>query len=92
MTPSSRLVVGSTEVAMSSDVAEIEAKIRSLSFEDKAELLRVLISELDGPADADIESAWLVEAQRRHREIAEGKVKPVPAQRVFQNLRARLKK
>jgi len=55
-------------------------------------LLRVLISELDGPADADIESAWLVEAQRRHREIAEGKVKPVPAQRVFQNLRARLKK
>jgi hypothetical protein len=77
---------------MSSDVAEIEAKIRSLSFEDKAELLRVLISELDGPADADIESAWLVEAQRRHREIAEGKVKPVPAQRVFQNLRARLKK
>ena len=59
MTPSSRLVVGSTEVAMSSDVAEIEAKIRSLSFEDKAELLRVLISELDGPADADVESAWL---------------------------------
>ena len=92
MTPSSRLVVGSTEVAMSSDVAEIEAKIRSLSFEDKAELLRVLISELDGPADADVERAWLIEAQRRHREIVEGKVKPVPAQRVFQNLRARLKK
>jgi putative addiction module component (TIGR02574 family) len=77
---------------MSTNVAEIEAKIRSLSFEDKAELLRVLISELDGPADADIESAWVGEAQRRHREIAEGKVKPIPAQRVFQNLRARLKK
>jgi hypothetical protein len=77
---------------MSSDVAEIEAKIRSLSLEDNTELILSLISELDGPADADIESAWLVEAQRRHREIAEGKVKPVPAQRVFQNLRARLKK
>jgi hypothetical protein len=77
---------------MSTDVAEIEAKIRSLSFEDKTELLRVLISELDGPADADVERAWLIEAQRRHREIVEGKVKPVPAQRVFQNLRARLKK
>jgi hypothetical protein len=77
---------------MSSDVAEIEAKIRSLSLEDNTELILSLISDLDGPADADIESAWLVEAQRRHREIAEGKVKPVPAQRVFQNLRARLKK
>jgi len=77
---------------MSTDVAEIEAKIRSLSLEDKTELIRSLIGELDGSADADVESAWLVEAQRRHREIAEGKVKPVPAQCVFQNLRARLKK
>ena len=77
---------------MSTDVAEIEAKIRSLSLEDKTELIRSLISELDGPADADVESSWLVEAQRRHHEIAEGKVKPIPAQQVFQNLRARLKK
>ena len=77
---------------MSTDVAEIEAKIRSLTLEDKAELIRSLIADLDGPADADVESAWLVEAQRRHREIVEGKVEPVPAQRVFQNLRARLKK
>jgi putative addiction module component (TIGR02574 family) len=77
---------------MSTDVAEIEAKIRALSLEDKTELIRSLISELDGPADADVESAWLIEVQRRHREMVEGKVKPIPAQQVFQNLRARLKK
>ena len=77
---------------MSTNVAEIEAKIRSLSLEDKTELIRSLIAELDGRADANVDRAWLIEAQRRHREIAEGKVKPVPAQRVFQNLRARLKK
>ena len=77
---------------MSSNVAEIEAKICSLTLEDKTELIRFLIADLDGPADADVESAWVVEAQRRHREIVEGKVEPVPAQRVFQNLRARLKK
>ena len=84
--------MGSMEVAMSTNVAEIEAKIRSLTLEDKTELIRFLIADLDGPADADVESAWVVEAQRRHREIVEGKVEPVPAQRVFQNLRARLKK
>ena len=77
---------------MTANVAEIEAKIRALSLEDKTELIRSLISELDGPADADVERAWALEAERRHREIAEGKVKPIPAQRVFQDLRARLKK
>jgi hypothetical protein len=84
--------MGSMEIAMSTNVAELEAKIRSLTLEDKTELIRFLIADLDGPADADVESAWLLEAQRRHREIVEGKVEPVPAQRVFQNLRARLKK
>jgi hypothetical protein len=45
------------EVAMTANVAEIEAKIRALSLEDKTELIRSLISELDGPADADVERA-----------------------------------
>ena len=52
---------------MSSVVAEIEAGVRTLSREDKAELLRALIAELDGPANADAERAWLEEAKRRHR-------------------------
>jgi putative addiction module component (TIGR02574 family) len=77
---------------MPSNVEEIEAKIRTLSPEDKAELLRSLIGELDGPADVDVERMWLEEAQRRYREIEEGTVKPIPAERVFQNLRSRLKK
>lgn len=75
---------------MSTDVAEIEARIRSLSFEDKTELLRALIVQLDGPADVDVESAWRLEAQRRHREVREGKVKPVSGKGVFENVRARL--
>lgn len=77
---------------MTANVAEIEAKIRALSLEDKTELIRSLIAELDGPADADVERAWALEAERRHREIVEGKVKTIPAQQVFQSLRARLKK
>ena len=79
-------------VAMSIVVAEIEAKIRSLSLEDKTELIRALIAELDGPADADVERAWLEEAQKRHREVIEGKVQPIPGERVFANLRSRLKR
>jgi hypothetical protein len=77
---------------MSTDVAEIEAKIRSLSHEDRTDLLRALIADLDGPAEADVEQAWLEEAQRRHREVVEGKVKAVPGTLVFENLRSRLKR
>jgi putative addiction module component (TIGR02574 family) len=76
---------------MSTVIAEIEAKIRALSLEDKTDLIRSLIAELDGPADASVEAAWLQEAQRRHREVVEGKVQPVPGERVFANLRERLK-
>ena len=77
---------------MSTDVAEIETKIRSLSLEDKTELIRALIAELDGPTDGDVERAWLQEAQRRYREVVEGNLQPVPGERVFDNLRARLKR
>lgn len=77
---------------MSDVVAEIEAKIRSLSPEAKAELVRSLIAELDGPPDSEVDRAWLEEAQRRYREIAGGTVSAVPGEQVFKNLHARLKK
>ena len=77
---------------MSNVVAEIEEKIRSLSPEAKTELVRSLIAELDGPADRDVELAWLEEAQRRYREVSTGKVTGVPGEQVFKNLHARLKK
>ena len=79
-------------VAMSATVAEIEATIRALSREDKTELIRGLIAELDGPGDAGVERAWLEEAQRRRQEVVDGTVQPIPGDRVFANLGARLKR
>jgi len=76
---------------MSPNMAEIEAKIRLLSQEDKAELVRALIADLDGPSDIGVEEAWIEESQRRQREVSEGKVAPVPAEQVFAHLRSRLK-
>ena len=75
---------------MASVIAEIEEKFRSLSAGEKAEVLRSLLAGLDGPADAGAEGAWLEEARKRRRELAEGKTEPVPADRVFENLRSRL--
>jgi len=75
---------------MSRPVAELEAEIRSLNSDDKTDLIRVLLAELDGPVETDVERAWIEEAQQRHRQIIDGTVQPVPGDRVFENLRARL--
>ena len=73
---------------------EIEEKARSLNPAEKAALIRVLISDLDGPSEADfdvdVESAWIAEAKRRHRELVEGQVKGIPGKQAFETLRARL--
>lgn len=71
-------------------VKEIEQDIRSLSSEEKLQLLRTLLAELDAPPDANVERAWLETSQRRYRELVEGKVQGVPGPLVFERLRARL--
>ncbi|MEO7863229.1 MAG: addiction module protein [Nitrospirales bacterium] len=76
---------------MARTIEKIEKEIRSLSATEKAQLLRSLITELDAPSDDDVEQAWLEEAQRRHRELVEGKVKGVPGECVFENLQSRLR-
>lgn len=76
---------------MARALAEIEREILELDAEQKLDLLRALIAELDSPADAEVEKAWLKESQRRYRELVEGKVKGVPGPLVFERLRARLR-
>lgn len=75
---------------MAKAVKDIEREIRELSSEERAELMRSLIAELDAPADANVERAWLEASQRRYRELIEGKVKGVPGPLVFDRLRKRL--
>ena len=75
---------------MARAVADIEKDIRALTAEEKLQLLRSLISELDGPAEANVEKAWLAESQRRYRELVDGSVKAVPGRLVFERLRSRL--
>ena len=77
---------------MARPLTQIQEEIRALSDSDKEALLRVLLEELDGPADPDVDAAWLKEAQRRSREIDEGTVDCVPADEVFAKLRASLKR
>ena len=75
---------------MATDLAELEEKVRALSRSDKAALIRVLIGELDGPPEPGVEEAWIAEAKRRHQELLDGRVKGIPGEQVFENVRALL--
>ena len=76
---------------MARAVIEIEREIRALKPAEQEELLRVLLEELDGPTDPDVERAWLDEVQRRSGEMDAGSVQAVPDKDVFDRARARLK-
>jgi putative addiction module component (TIGR02574 family) len=73
-------------------VAEIEKEIRALEPDDQEHLLRALLEELDGPADPDVERAWLAEAQRRSQELDSGVVETIPAEEVFGKAHVELKR
>jgi len=77
---------------MAKTVEDIENEIRSLSTDDRMHLLRDLIADLDGAMDEDVEKAWLDEAERRYKELKEGEVELIPAEEVFSQARARLKR
>lgn len=75
---------------MARAIADIQKEIQLLSEEERDELLRNLVADLDSPADPNVEKAWLEAAQRRYRELVEGKVRGVPGHLVFDRLRSRL--
>lgn len=75
---------------MARAIADIERDIRALSPDERRQLLRALISDLDAPADKNVEKAWLAEVQRRYRDLVEGTVATVPGHLVFKRLRSRL--
>jgi hypothetical protein len=85
-------VVADTLLLMARALAQIREDIQALSDADKKALLCTLWEELDGPADPDVDAAWLAEAKRRDQEIEEGVVEMIPADEVFRTLEALLKK
>jgi len=78
-------------MSMSRSVDEIKSDLRALSPEEKLIVLDELLASLNNYASADIVEAWRVEIERRVSEIKSGSAKPIPADRVFERARQRLK-
>jgi len=72
-------------------LADIERDILELSQDERTELLRKLIGDLDAPGDANSEAAWLKESERRLGEIESGTARTYPADDVIKEARTLLK-
>ncbi len=70
---------------------KLQDQALKLPARSRARLAERLIASLDEAADADAERVWIAEAERRVGELASGKVKAVPASRVFRKARAALR-
>ena len=69
---------------------ELEHEVLQLPSESRANLAEKLIRSLEAEKDAEVETAWVQEAERRYRAIQAGEVTMLEADEVFQKVRAQL--
>ncbi len=73
---------------------QIETEALKLPVQERADLAQRLFASLEGeetPEDpAEVEQAWLEEAERRYRRYLAGETQPVPAAEAIANVRSRL--
>ena len=70
---------------------ELEEEALRLPADERARLAQKLILSLDDLSSAELAEAWLVEADRRARELDRGEVQPIPADEVRRKARALLR-
>lgn len=68
---------------MAMTLKELEHEARNLARDEKAELLRSLIEDLDGGDENDVEAVWAEEAQRRYDAYKKGETTSLPAEQAF---------
>lgn len=73
------------------NLKEIEDQALHLPEHERALLIQRLVISLDTPSPQELEEDWLVEAQRRAKELDEGSVQAIPAEEVMRKARDLLK-
>ena len=71
--------------------SSIEYEALRFPLEERAKLAQKLLLSLEDLSEQALEQAWLVEADRRARELDRGEVQPVSAEEVRRKARALLR-
>ncbi|TAH46861.1 MAG: addiction module antitoxin RelB [Gammaproteobacteria bacterium] len=73
------------------DLKTIEREALGLPPAHRAKLAHELLESLDALSPAEIDELWLDEAERRLKDLDEGRTQLVPAEEVYRKARALLK-
>lgn len=73
------------------DLKKLEKQVLSLPADDRAALAQRLLLSLDDMSEHELNEAWLVEAERRAKQLERGEVEPVPADEVRRRAQALLR-
>jgi putative addiction module component (TIGR02574 family) len=73
------------------NLQEIKREALHLPEDERAELAQSLLLSLDSPTEQEFSEDWLLEANRRARELDEGLVQPVPAEEVRRKAKSLLR-
>ena len=72
----------SKNLAVGSEFEKVREQALNLDLDARAALARALLKSLEDLSEAENESLWLAEAERRQQEVREGRVKLVPGDEV----------
>ncbi|HQU90684.1 MAG TPA: addiction module protein [Pyrinomonadaceae bacterium] len=76
---------------MSTITTDLMETVDSLPIDMKLELVDKILDSLT-PRQKDIDELWQIEAERRVEEVRSGKVKTIPGEQVFAEIRQRFGK
>ncbi len=69
---------------------DVKNEAMLLSVKERALLILELLESLDPVQDAEIENAWIIEAEKRYARYVAGEAKTRPATDVFASIQAQL--
>jgi putative addiction module component (TIGR02574 family) len=76
---------------MRNALKKMEDEALKLSARSRARLAERLIASLEDAAEPEAESEWLAELEQRSSELTSGKVKGIPANKVFKKAHTALR-
>jgi putative addiction module component (TIGR02574 family) len=76
---------------MAQGLKEITEEALRLSADERVVLAESLLLTIDEEHDRLVDEATMAELERRFRDVREGKVKGIPAQDAFRQIREKLK-
>lgn len=71
---------------------KVEREVLLLPSDERLALIDKLIISLNLPTQADVDELWAEEAEKRIKDLDEGKVKGLRGEEVFSELRSKLSK